>query len=441
MNWGSFRIVSNWNSFVKLPFALFFALFFAQSLISALGAQDSPKDRIKKLESLGKSGANAVPEIVAYQRDPDVAVRFAAAEALLSAGGAQSADALRTSCQDGSGEIQRLAVAGIVNFYIPGYVKSGVRGKISELGNRLKRSEEPVVESYVRVRAEDIEALRKVLREGASPEAKLAAAQGLASLRAKAALPDLYPALKSKDDAMMLAALRAIENSGDKAAAQETVILLRDLNDRIQLRAISINGTARNEGALPDLAEVFARGRSPKSRAAALEAIAMIASPESKGLFEQNLAAKEGPLRGLAAEGLGRLGAQDQKKKIEDLYAAEGDMRARLGMAFALVQLGNRETTDFSPLTYLFNTLNSALWHNFAQAYLSELSREAGTRQALAGKLPTATKSEKIGLAWILASEGTAADQAAVDSLSHDSNPEVAREGIRAARALRARLP
>jgi HEAT repeat protein len=425
--------VSNWNLFVKLLFSLSFSLL--------LVAQDAPKDRIKKLEALGKTGSNAVPEIVSFQRDPDVAVRFAATEALLSAGGAQAADALRTSCQDGSAEVQRLAVAGIVNFYIPGYVKSGVRGKISELGNRLKRSEEPVVDSYVRVRTEDIEALRRVLREGASPEAKLAAAQGLGSLRAKAALPDLYPALKSKDDAMMLAALRAIENSGDKTAAQETVILLRDLNDRIQLRAITINGITRNEGALPDLAEVFARGRSAKSRAAALEAIAMIASPESKGLFEQNLSAKEGALRGLAAEGLGRLGAQDQKKKMEELFAAEREMRPRLGLAFALVRFGNQETSEFAPLTYLFNTLNSALWHNFAQAYLSELAREASIRQGLASKLPTATKAEKIGLAWILASEGTAADQAAVDSLSHDSNPEVAQEGIRAARALRARLP
>lgn len=406
-----------------------------------LVAQEPAKARIKKLESLGKAGTNAVAGIVPFQRDPDVSVRFAATEALLSVGGAQAADALRTSCQDGSAEIQRLAVAGIVNFYIPGYVKPGVRGKLSELASRLKRSEEPVVDSFVKVRGEDIEAIRRVLREGSSAEAKLAAAQGLASLRAKNALPDLYPFLRSKDDAMMLAALRAIETAGDKPAAQQTVILLRDLNDRIQLRAIAINGVFRNEAALADLAEVFARGRSPKSRAAALEAIAMIASPESRGLFEQNLTAKEGSLRGLAAEGLGRLGAADLKAKLEELFSAEGDMRARLGMAFALVKLGKLDTSEFSPLTYLFNSLNSAAWHDFAQTYLSELAREPAIRLALAAKLPGATKSEKIGLAWVLSLEGSAADQAAVDSLSNDSNPEVAREGIRAARALRARLP
>lgn len=406
-----------------------------------LVAQEPAKARIKKLESLGKAGTNAVAGIVPFQRDPDVSVRFAATEALLSVGGAQAADALRTSCQDGSAEIQRLAVAGIVNFYIPGYVKPGVRGKLSELASRLKRSEEPVVDSFVKVRGEDIEAIRRVLREGSSAEAKLAAAQGLASLRAKNALPDLYPFLRSKDDAMMLASLRAIETAGDKPAAQQTVILLRDLNDRIQLRAIAINGVFRNEAALADLAEVFARGRSPKSRAAALEAIAMIASPESRGLFEQNLTAKEGSLRGLAAEGLGRLGAADLKAKLEELFSAEGDMRARLGMAFALVKLGKLDTSEFSPLTYLFNSLNSAAWHDFAQTYLSELAREPAIRLALAAKLPGATKSEKIGLAWVLSLEGSAADQAAVDSLSNDSNPEVAREGIRAARALRARLP
>lgn len=425
--------MSNWNSFVKIVLTL--------AAATLLVAQEPVKARVKKLESLGKAGSNAVTEIVPFQRDTDVSVRFAATEALLSVGGAQATDALRTSCQDGSAEIQRLAVAGIVNFYIPGYAKPGVRGKLSELANRVRRSEEPVVDSFVKVRSEDIEALRRVLREGASAEAKLAAAQGLASLRARSALPDLYPSLRSKDDAMMLAALRAIETSGDKEAAQQTVILLRDLNDRIQLRAITINGVFQNEGALADLAEVFARGRSAKSRAAALEAIAMIAAAESRGLFEQNLAAKEGILRGLAAEGLGRLGAADLKAKLEELFSAEGDMRARLGMAFALVKLGNQETSEFSPLTYLFNSLNSAAWHDFAQSYLTELARVPAIRLGLAAKLPGATKSEKIGLAWVLSLEGSTADQPAIDSLSNDNNPEVAREGIRAARALRARLP
>ena len=90
-----------------------------------LSAQDRPKDKIKNLEALSKQGKNAVPSIAAYQRDADPTVRFAAAEALIEAGGVESVDALRVSTEDGASEVQRIAVAGIVNFYKPGFVKRG----------------------------------------------------------------------------------------------------------------------------------------------------------------------------------------------------------------------------------------------------------------------------------------------------------------------------
>lgn len=427
--------MSNWNSFVRpLSAALLLCL--------TAGAQDHPKDKIKKLEALAKQGENSVPSIAAYQRDADIGVRLAAAEALIQAGGIASVDALRISCEDGSAEIQRLSVAGIVNFYKPGYVRQGVKAKIGAVGDKIMRSnQEPTVDAFVTVRPEDIAAVRKVLLNGNGREAKLEAAQALGTLRARVALPDLYPLLKSKDDAMMLAAMRAIETSGDKAAATETVFLVRDLNDKIQSHAIAINGIYRNEAALPDLAEVFSRGRSAKSRAAALEAIAMIGSPESKGLFVQNLDSREPALRGLAAEGLGRIGAKDQAAKLKALYQDEGSGRARLGQAFALVLLGNRESAEFSPLTYLFNALNSSAWRDFAGAYLRELSRDEEIRKGLRERVASATKAEKIELARILAAEGNREDRAALDAIGHDRDPEVAQEGIKATRLLNARLP
>lgn len=405
-----------------------------------LGAQVRSKDKIKNLEGLSKQGKNAVPSISAYQRDPDPNVRFAAAEALIEAGGVESVDALRLSTEDGAAEVQRLAVAGIVNFYKPGYVKRGMRARLSAVGDKITRSlNEPVVDAYVQARTEDIAAVLKVLLNGASREAKLQAAQALGTLRAKSALPDLYPLLKSKDDAMMLSALRAIEIAGDKMAASETIFLLRDLNDRIQARAIAINGIFRNEAALPDLAEVFARGRSAQSRAAAMEAIAMIGLPESRGLFEQNLYNRDEKLRGYAAEGLGRIGATELRPKLEALYKDEGSQRARLGQAFALLKLGQLDTAEFSPFTYLFNMLNSAVWHEYGETYLGELCRDATLRALVRAKLPTATRSEKMGIARILAVEGRADDREAIDALAHDRDAMVAEEGIKASRALSSR--
>lgn len=426
----------NWNSFAKTLATT------ALSLGLLLG-QDTSKAKVKALEGLAKQGKNAVPSIAPYQVDADPQVRYASVEALIDAGGVESVDAMRLSCQDGAAEVQRLAVAGIVNFYKPGYVKKGIRARITTVSDKITRNiSEPVIDPFVVARTEDVEAIRGVLNKGANRDAKLQAAEALATLRAKSALPDLYPLLQSKDDGLMMAALRAVEVAGDKKAASETIFLLRDLNDKIQARAISINGVFRNEAALPDLAEVFARGRNPKSRAAALEAIAMIGSTESRGLFEQNLEQKDGKLRGFAAEGLGRIHAAEHKAKIEELYKAETSVRARLGQAFALVSLGQLETGEFSPVTYLFNQLNSAAWHEFAESYLVELSRNGDeVRKILREKAPAGTRAEKIGVARVLGREGKADDRAAVDALAHDRDAQVADEGIKAARALGARLP
>jgi len=159
------------------------------------------------------------------------------------------------------------------------------------------------------------------------------------------------------------------------------------------------------------------------------------------GLFEKNLENRDDRLRGYAAEGVGRVGNPNSKAKLEELFKAESSQRARLGQAFALVRFGQLDGGEFSPMTYLFNTLNSAAWNGFAEGYLRELAREDRVRAVFKEKAPTATRSEKIGLARILAAEGQASDRELVDALAHDREAAVAEEGIKAARALGVRFP
>ena len=116
-------------------------------------------------------------------------------------------------------------------------------------------------------------------------------------------------------------------------------------------------------------------------------------------------------------------------------------MNPRLSAAFALVMLGELKTDRYGPLQYLLNSVNQRAWREVAVAFLTELAREQQIRQVIYGMLGMATKDEKIQLSIVLARSGDRDSIPAVETLSRDPDPDVAAEGIRSLRALRARLP
>jgi hypothetical protein len=105
-----------------------------------------------------------------------------------------------------------------------------------------------------------------------------------------------------------------------------------------------------------------------------------------------------------------------------------------------MVMLGRNEISEFSPLQYLVNNLNSAAYKGEALPFLTELARDNSTRKALYGPLETGTKDEKIGLARVLAVSGDKESVSHLEKVSRDADPEVAQEGLRAMRNLQARL-
>jgi hypothetical protein len=116
-------------------------------------------------------------------------------------------------------------------------------------------------------------------------------------------------------------------------------------------------------------------------------------------------------------------------------------MNPRLSDAFALVELGNLDMTEFGPLRYLVNTLNVKSYQGVAVAFLVELSRDPKVRQAIYPALTSATKDEKIQMAIVLSRSGEKDSVPYLETLSMDPDSEVAQEGIRSLRTLRARLP
>jgi hypothetical protein len=147
-------------------------------------------------------------------------------------------------------------------------------------------------------------------------------------------------------------------------------------------------------------------------------------------------------LRQAAAEGLGRLRDAGDQATVQNAFSNENKTGPRLSLAFALVEFGNRDMSEFAPLRFLVNQLNSSGNRNVARAYLIELTRNAATRQALYSALegPIVTKEEKTGLAQILSQSGGRDSVPYLETLSKDADSDVAREGLRALRNVNARF-
>jgi len=416
-------------------------------LISAFawGQQADTKQRAKAVHDLGKQGQDAIPKIAPYVSDPDLSVRIEAVKALVDIGGPRTVDPLVKAAGDNDPEIQIRATDGLVNVYLPGYAKSGMSGTIQRVGTSIRGkftdTNDKVIDAYVEVRPDVVTALGKLARGGATVEARANAARAVGVLRGRAAIPDLVEALHSKDDSVMYEALIALEKIRDPSAAPRIAFLVRDLDDKIQIAALETTGILRNKEAAPDVRDAMEHARNIKVRRAALTALAMIGDSNDQQSFLRDLNDKDDAMRAAAAEGLGRVKNSADRPAVEKAFNGEKKMNARLADAFALVSLGSNDTGEFSPLRYLFNTLNQRIYRGVAVAYLTELCREPNIRRAIYPMLTGATKDEKIQMSIVLARSGDRDSIPFLETLSIDPDGDVAQEGIRSLRTLRARLP
>lgn len=422
---------------------LFFAIL---GLAFGQGSSGDVKQRTKTIRDLAKQGGpEAIPKIAPYVSDPDLSVRIEAVKALMQIGGPKTLDPLVVAARDPDPEMQIRATDGLVNVYLPGYAKTGMSGTLQRVGNSIKGkftdTNDKVIDSYIQVRPDVIEALGKLAKGGASVEARANAARAVGVLRGRGALPDLIDALHSKDDIVMYEALIAIQKIRDPEAAPRITFLLRDLDDKIQIAALETTGLLRNKEAAPDVRDAMAHARDIKVRREALTALAMLSDSGDHATFLKYLNDKDEGLRTAAAEGLARLRTVDDRAAVQKAFSDEHKMGPRLADAFALVFMGNLDTSEFGPLRYLVNTLNVRSYRDVAVAYLTELAREQQVRQAIYPMLTGATKDEKIQMAIVLARSGDRDSLPYLQTISTDPDTEVAQEGVRSLRSLNARLP
>ncbi len=400
--------------------------------------------RPKDVREMAKGGSNAIPQLQALLKNPDLDVRIEAVKSIVDIGTQRSLDPLIEATRDSDAEVQIRATDGLVNFYLPGYVRTGLGAKVQRVGKSIKGkftdTNDQVIEPYIQVRPEVIAALGKLARGGVSMESRANAARAIGILRGREAIPDLLEAMKSKDGTVLYESLIAIQKIRDRDVAPKIRYLLRDLDERVQLAAIETNGILQSKEAVPDLVDVLNRARSMKVRRAALTAIAMIPDDSSRALFNRYLSDKDDALRGAAAEGFARLKNPADRPTVQKAFDEEGKLSPRLSMAFALVSLGAVDVSEFSPLQLLVNTLNSRARQGEALALLIELARDPQIRASLYPALTTGAKDEKIYLARVMARSGDKDSLTPLEKVSHDVDADVAQEGLRALQNLRARL-
>ena len=410
-------------------------------------AQEDAKQRVKAVRDLGKGGSGEISRIEPFLSDPDLDVRLEAVKAITAIGTQTSLDPLIKATSDNDSEVQIRATDGLVNFYVPGYVKTGLTAPLRRMGasikSRFTETNDQVIDHYIQVRPEVIQALGRLVQGGASMESRANAARATGILRGRQALPDLEQALHSKDTPLIYECLVAIQKIRDPSAGASIIFLVHDLDERVQIAAIETTGLLMYRDGINDLRDALDRSKNMKVKRAALTAMAEIPDQQMHGVYIGRLNDKDDGLREGAAEGLARLKNPDDRTTVEMAFANERKTGPRLSLAFALVSMGKREMGEFDPLHYLLDNLNSSGYKGVARPYLTELARDPEVRKALYPALqdPTATKDEKLGLAQIFAQSGDRDSIPALETLSKSSDQEVAQAGLRGLKNLRARLP
>jgi HEAT repeat protein len=408
------------------------------ALLSAQGVR--PKD----VKEIAKAGTSAIPHLQELLKDPNRDVRVEVVKQLTDIGTQHSLDPLILATADNEPEVQIRATDGLVNFYLPGYVQSGLGASIRRVGTTVKSkftdTNDKIIDPYVSVRPEIITALGKLARSGGSMDARANAARALGILRGRAALPDLIDAAHSKNSDVMYESLIALQKIRDDSAGPKIEFLLHDLDSRVQMAALDTVGVLRDMSAVPMVTDVLNRTRDIKVKREALTALAMLPDETSRPVYQQYLKDKDDRLRAAAAEGFARLRSAKDLSMLDQAWQDEAKPQPRLSLAFALVMLGRRDVTEFGPLKYLVNNLNSAAYNGEAFPFLVELARDRDVRQALYGLLTNGTKAEKMGLAGVLARSGDQASVAELQKLTNDPDPDVSKEALRAVRTLQARM-
>lgn len=399
-----------------------------------------PKLRAEAARELGKSGDPAVvPALAAAVKDPSEKVRREVVVALATLRAPECFDPMIAATRDEDPQVRVVAIEGLTGYYTGQIPSPGFTGFVQKTWQRAKSRfvEENVrIDPGITVEPKVISALIEVMNDTGTMESARKAANGLGVLLAQAAVPELVKAAHSSDEDLAVEALKALAKIKDNSAGPPLVDLLEATNKGVKKEAAVTVGVLRTTEALPRLQSMYENNPDKSTREKALEGLAYLGSPVSVPLFINALWNSEQAIRTLAAEGLAHAGDAKTMPELEKAVHAEKDGEAKLAMEYAITALGK---TDY--LSAIVEELGSKFRGNSAQTYLVVLARDPSFLPRLYPFMASQDATVRRRLCTVLMFTGDQTSVEHLERLSHDRNGDVAKEALRALRAIRTRLP
>ena len=377
----------------------------------------------------------------------DPAVRLRAAQRLKQVAYLEAAIPLAALVTDPQDEVQLEAIAAELNIFLAEPIVPRRRGAVlSEQAfsaGAFALGERPVpmeVLTALRLGARDENP--RVALEALYAFGVLAAEPAGSARRAllRASGPDIGAFVGASDPAKRYAAVRVLGRVFARRAQddpiEETVgdVVITALNDddrAVKAAAMQALGAMRYERGVQALTDLFHYYGKSDGADAALDALARIAHPISAPLLTAQLSGKISARRGIAIEGLGRMGDASKLREIQRALDADRSDGVTLAGVYASALLAN------APIDRLADALTKPRLHDQARQYLVELV--AGRTQAVASHLQDPDPRLRLDVVEVLGLSGDPAALPLVEPLLKDRDPQVARAAVRAVAMLKSR--
>jgi HEAT repeat protein len=381
-------------------------------------------------------------------------VRLRAVRLLKDAAYPEAAVPLAARITDVDDEVQIEAIAAELNIFLAEKIVTRKRvGLVVEVRNKV--AAEAVFSQGVLaigsrpVPTETLTALRIAARD-TNPRVGVEALYAFGTLAVepggvrrrellRTAGPELISLLGVADPAMRYATVRVIgrvferrtpDDPIDITVGDALVAVLNDSDRTVRGAAMQTLGAMAYERAIQALTDQFQYYGRGDLAEDALDAIARIAHPASIPLLMTQLTSKHTSQKGIAVEGLARIGDRSRFGSIESAMAGETTDDVLLAGVFAAIVLADR------PIDPLAEGLRRPRQVDQARRYLVEVA--PGRSGAFARFIQDPDSAIRAGIADVLGLAGDVAALPLVESLLRDRDPQVVLAAGRAVARLQA---